>query len=137
MCNYSLHAENTREARIADKLVTKEYETDTTRGFADCNDSTIAVCLRPGTELAFETNVEYDNFVPFLPRRRAAWNTARFRQIRLNEEFAHHDALELPDGSIVLLTRLCEGQRANVLQLPASTSGTNEQSGRQDEAVLA
>jgi hypothetical protein len=25
----------------------------------------------------------------------------------------HHDALEFPDGQVVLLTRLCEGQRRN------------------------
>jgi hypothetical protein len=31
----------------------------------------------------------------------------------------HHDALEFPDGQIVLLTRLCEDQQATVLQLPA------------------
>jgi hypothetical protein len=31
----------------------------------------------------------------------------------------HHDALELPDGRIVLLTRLVPGQYATVLQLPA------------------
>jgi hypothetical protein len=33
---------------------------------------------------------------------------------------AHHDALEFPDGQVVLVTRLCVGQRATVLQLPAS-----------------
>jgi hypothetical protein len=32
----------------------------------------------------------------------------------------HHDALEFPDGGILLVTRLCEGQHARVLQLPAS-----------------
>jgi hypothetical protein len=31
----------------------------------------------------------------------------------------HHDALEFPDGQIVLVTHLREGQRATVLQLPA------------------
>jgi hypothetical protein len=31
----------------------------------------------------------------------------------------HHDALEFPDGEIVLLTHLSEGQQATVLQLPA------------------
>jgi hypothetical protein len=31
----------------------------------------------------------------------------------------HHDALELPNGQIVFLTRLCEGQTATVIQLPA------------------
>ena len=30
----------------------------------------------------------------------------------------HHDAIEFPDGSHVLVTQLCEGQRATVLQLP-------------------
>jgi hypothetical protein len=31
----------------------------------------------------------------------------------------HHDALEFPDGEIVLVTQLREGQHATVLQLPA------------------
>jgi hypothetical protein len=44
---------------------------------------------------------------------------ARFRQIQMEEPNAHHDALEFPDGQIVLLTRLYEGQHATVLQLPA------------------
>ena len=30
----------------------------------------------------------------------------------------HHDALEFANGEIILLTRLAEGQRATVLQLP-------------------
>ena len=41
------------------------------------------------------------------------------RQDRSN---VHHDALEFPDGKIVLLTHLCKRQRATVLQLPASPS---------------
>ena len=51
---------------------------------------------------------------------------ARFRQINLEEQNAHHDALEFPDGQVVLLTRLREGQHATVLQLPASPRATNE-----------
>jgi len=50
---------------------------------------------------------------------------ARFRQIN-EEQNVHHDALEFPDGEIVLLTRLCEGQHATVLQLLASPCATNE-----------
>ena len=38
----------------------------------------------------------------------------------------HHDALEFPDGQVVLVTRLSEGQHATVLQLPASPRATNE-----------
>jgi hypothetical protein len=34
----------------------------------------------------------------------------------------HHDALEFPDGHIMLLTFLKEGQQAAVLQLPASAT---------------
>jgi hypothetical protein len=37
----------------------------------------------------------------------------------LDNPCAHHDALEFPDGKIVLLTHLLAGQHATVLQLPA------------------
>jgi hypothetical protein len=43
---------------------------------------------------------------------------ARFRQINLHSPYEHHDALEFPNGKVVLLTRLCVGQCATVLQLP-------------------
>ena len=36
------------------------------------------------------------------------------------------DALEFPDGRIVLLTVLCEGQAATVLQLPVQPSTAAE-----------
>jgi hypothetical protein len=45
--------------------------------------------------------------------------TAIFRQINMHKLAAHHDALEFPDGRILLLTLLSEGQQATVLQLPA------------------
>ena len=38
----------------------------------------------------------------------------------------HHDALEFSDGRIILLTRLCEGQEATVLQLPAQPTTAAE-----------
>jgi hypothetical protein len=44
---------------------------------------------------------------------------ARFRQVNMDNPCTHHDALEFPDGQIVLVTHLREGQRATVLQLPA------------------
>jgi hypothetical protein len=50
--------------------------------------------------------------------------TAIFRQINQDNMAAHHDALEFPDGRIVLLTSLTEGQQATVLQLPAATVGS-------------
>jgi hypothetical protein len=47
---------------------------------------------------------------------------ARFRQIDTESPHVHHDALEFPDGRVVLVTRLVEGQHATVLQLPATKS---------------
>jgi hypothetical protein len=52
--------------------------------------------------------------------------TAIFRQVNKNEEWKHHDALEFPDGRIVLLTKLSEGQEATVLQLPAQPASAAE-----------
>jgi hypothetical protein len=46
--------------------------------------------------------------------------------VNKDEPRKHHDALEFPDGRIVLLTQLCEGQEATVLQLPAQPTTTVE-----------
>jgi hypothetical protein len=46
--------------------------------------------------------------------------------VNKNEPLKHHDALEFPDGRIVLLTRLSEGQEATVLQLPAQPASAAE-----------
>jgi hypothetical protein len=80
----------------------------------------VAVCVLPGTELSFAEEVKC------LPTGLIAWRdkviehkTAIFRQINKDKVVAHHDALEFPDGQIVLLTCLSEGQQATVLQLPA------------------
>src|SRR5262249_20671280 len=107
-----------RPAAVADALVTTTFHNTITRGFAAADDVNTAVCLMPGTELAFERPVEYDHPVTH-PRTIAAAMTARFREINPSDPHAHHDALEFPDGLVVPLTRLVPGQRASVLQLPA------------------
>ena len=75
----------------------------------------MAVCIKPGTELAFEREIEFD--LPWLTRRLGS-QVARFRRVNEDRTFGHHDALELTSGKVVLLTRLLVGQRATVLQLP-------------------
>ena len=56
-----------------------------------------------------------------LPRRvKIAAGVAQFRQVNLDQPYSHHDALEFPDGRVVMLTDLTPGQTATVLQLPAS-----------------
>ena len=47
----------------------------------------------------------------------------------------HHDALEFPKGQIVLITRLSEGQRATVLQLPASPHAATEAQEQEQETA--
>ena len=49
-----------------------------------------------------------------------SYKTAIFRRVNQEYKLTNHDALEFPDGEIVLLTFLQEGQEATVLQLPAS-----------------
>ena len=91
----------------------------TTRGFAAVDERNVAVCLLPGTELAFEQEVKCDGTLG-LGSKRLGHRVARFREINKDQPNVHHDALELPDGQIVLVTKLSEGQYATVLQLPAS-----------------
>jgi hypothetical protein len=62
---------------------------------------------------------------------------ARFRQVKKDEPHVHHDALEFPDGQIVLLTRLCEGQHAIVLQLPASPRTEEDAEEQKRVAIVA
>ena len=127
MCDYSLHLVASRPAKIGDKLVTTKFNNTLTGGFAGVQEPTVAVCLLPGTEVAFEREVECENvFKVFRSQKLIGQKVARFRQINLEQPNVHHDALEFPDGQIVLLTRLCEGQHATVLQLPASPRATNE-----------
>jgi hypothetical protein len=126
MCDYSLHDVASRPAKVGDKLVSTQFPNAITRGFADPAEPRVAVCLMPGTELAFEKEVECDASFRFLPTRKSTQRVARFRQVNLNRPAAHHDALEFPDGKIVLVTDLCEGQSATVLQLPSTRRPVEE-----------
>ena len=116
MCDFSLHHVKSRPAKVGDKLTSCNFNTGT-RGFAAPEDSTTAVCILPGTELAFSAEVR--SRLSGWQTRTISSRTAIFRQINKNVPQVHHDALEFPDGTCVLLTSLVEGQKATVLQLPA------------------
>ena len=127
MCDYSLESVRSRPARVGDKLTTRDFGS-LTRGFAAAENARVAVCVLPGTELAFSSAVKIADF-RFIVRwqeEKLSHATAIFRQVNKDEPRKHHDALELPDGRIVLLTQLCEGQEATVLQLPARPTTTVE-----------
>ena len=126
MCDFSLQSVRSRPAKVGDKLVTRDFGTGT-RGFADVDDLGMAVCLMPGTELAFAGEVAC------LPAGLLGWKTktinpqtAIFRQVNKEKLAAHHDALEFPDGRIVLLDfvkRRSGGKRV-------ATAGTAEDRSR-------
>jgi len=120
MCDYSLHFVASRPAKVGDKLVATDFPKSITRGFSAVGEPDVAVCLLPGTEVAFEDDVQYDRAFSPLGKARLEHRVARFRQVNMHDPRVHHDALEFPDGQMVMVTRLTPGQRATVLQLPAS-----------------
>jgi hypothetical protein len=123
MCDYSLHHVASRPARVGDKLVSTSFFNSGTRGFAAAGEPNVAVCLLPGTELAFEENLKCEAADGF-SYKRLPHKVARFRQVNKDQLNVHHDALELPDAQIVLLTKLAGGQHATVLQMPVSPRAT-------------
>src|ERR1700745_878731 len=137
MCDYSLHSIKSRPAKVSDKLTTHDFGTGT-RGFAASEDTNVAVCVLPGTELSFADEIRC------LPTGLIAWRdkliehkTAIFRQINKERVAAHHDAMEFPDGRIALLTTLFEGQQATVLQLPAEPKTPVEAQSQRHVAYIA
>jgi hypothetical protein len=119
MCDYSLQNVKSRAAKVGDRLTTKNFGAGT-RGFAAPEDSSVAVCVLPGTEIAFSAPVKIAvTGLLFDSTRMTASETAIFRQVDKDSPYRHHDALEFPNGEMVLLTNLSEGQDAVVLQLPA------------------
>ena len=126
MCDYSLTNFRSRPAQVGDKLTVRDFGTGT-RGFCAPQDPGTAVCLLPGTELSFAGEIKCQATGLFPWREPAVtYNTAIFRQVNKDKVAAHHDALEFPDGRVVLLTMLREGQQATVLQLPAQPKTAEE-----------
>ena len=140
MCDYSLQFVSSRPAMVGDKLVSTKFRNSITGGFAAVGEPNVAVCLLPGTEVAFEKEVEYEprGFFPnWMPRKKLGEKVARFRQVKKEQPHVHHDALEFPDGQIVLLTQLFVGQHGTVLQLPAAPRTVEEAEEQKRVAVVA
>jgi len=136
MCDYSLDLVASRPAKVGDRLISTQFSESITRGFTAVGEPGVAVCLLPGTELAFENKVEYEpRFHLFYASRTAAGKVAQFRQVNIKQPHTHHDALEFPNGQIVLLTRLVPGQVASVLQLPISATKHANMEGERNVAT--
>jgi hypothetical protein len=111
MCDYSLHAVHTRPAQVGETLITTTFRGTSTRGFASEREPEVAVCMLPGTELAFAENVKYDK--RWIWTRQINFRVGKFGATDRDIPDRHHDTIEFPDGSRVLVTLLCEGQRAS------------------------
>ena len=135
MCDYSLHAVASRPAKVGETLVTTSFYGTSTRGFAAKDQPGVAVCLLPGTELAFENDVRYNRI--WLSTKSTGFHVARFCSIEPYAPDRHHDALAFPDGNIVLVNLLSEGQYARVLQLPVIPREQSAHSHAEQTIILA
>jgi hypothetical protein len=132
MCDYSLHAVASRPAKVGETLVTTSFFGTSTRGLGAKEQPNVAVCLLPGTELAFDHDVKYNRY--WLSTKNAGFRVAQFCVIEPKATEQHHDALLFPNGNIVLVNLLSEGQYARVLQLPVRRQ---ENANRREENVNA
>lgn len=136
MCDYSAKAVKQREAAKDDVLVSHAL-TAHTRGFVGITDPSTAVCLLPGTQLAFDKPVEVEStgLRSFIAgASNLGFTVATFCQVEKDNSRTHHDALEFPDGTTVKLNTLLPGQTATVIQLPVDPKTLEGQARRQAEA---
>jgi hypothetical protein len=89
-----------RPAKVGDKLETRNFGTGTT-GFCSTDDINVAVCVLPGTEIAFEEEPVANHAWSILSAWRTKHKVAIFRQVSKESTHAH-------------------GMKATVLQLPAA-----------------
>ncbi len=138
MCDYSLLHLESRPAKVADKLTCGPIMSDigyasSTKGLFDQADPNVAVCLIPGTEVAFARAPV--KFLGLKFARKPA--TATFRQINQDHLHMHHDALEFADGDVRLVNDLEPGQKMAVLQLPAKPATDKEAADQKRLDVVA
>ena len=116
MCDYSLHAMATRPAVVGETLISTTFRGTSTRGFA----SETRARGRGLHAARDRTGVRARRQIrqPLDLDRTIGFRVGKFNTIDPHIRERHHDAIEFPDGSHVLVTQLCEGQRVTVLQLP-------------------
>ena len=119
MCDYSLHAVATRPAQVGETVITTTFPGTSTRGFASESEPDVAVCMLPGTELAFADHVKCEG--QWLWSKVVESQVGKFGVVDPHLPHRHHDAIEFPDGNRVLVTQLARGQRVTVLQLPVTS----------------
>ena len=123
MCDYSLEHVASRPARVGELLRTTKFTY--TCGFSSIDDPQVAVCLQPGTEIAFANAVRY-RAVPFLPTRTIPETVARFRKSIPTLRIHITMLWSSPTPEIILLTHLKADQIATVIQLPVGVTPSSD-----------
>jgi hypothetical protein len=96
MCDFSLKNVRSRPAKVGDKLVTRDFGTGT-RGFAAADDPGLAVCVMPGTELAFAQEIACVRTNLFTWKARIInHQTAIFRQVNKERSASNCRPIVLP-----------------------------------------
>jgi hypothetical protein len=146
MCDYSLMHSKSRPAAVGDKLTVYDMGsrthglTESEFAHGDNWGSMTAVCLLPGTEVAFNAPVK--RHVPD-----GAWRSQEvvemkssvgiFCQMDKENLFTHHDAFEFAeDHDRVLINHLVAGQTLTVLQLPAAPKTKVEAEAQERVAIV-
>lgn len=127
MCDYSLHAVKSRPARQGETIITTKFDVTSTKGMAAPDDLECAVCMKEGTEVAFEQNAirelgyryDFDSITSQDHDAEIGDRFAKFVKIDEQTTHTHHDALEFANGVTVKLHDLASGQLMTVVQLPA------------------
>ena len=127
MCDYSLDLVASRPAKVGDELVTTQFKNSITRGFAAIGEPNVAVCLLPGTEVAFEKEVKYERFFapfPIMKFGRLEKKVAQSRQINVaarasrcagvprRGDRAAHPAVRRPARNGAAVARFAPGERS-------------------------
>ena len=94
MCDYSLRLVASRPAKVGDKLISTRFPQTSTRGFASVDDRNVAVCLLPGTELAFEKEVQRDTGLVF--GWKLGHSVAKFQHVNKDQPNVHQTPLSFP-----------------------------------------
>jgi hypothetical protein len=131
MCDYSMQHVASRPAKVGDVLITTRFAEGLTGGFSAVGEPHVAVCVLPGTELAFEQEIERYAALPLLRPRKLGAQVARFcpvprghperaprrtgaagRQNRIADQFASRSARKDP-AVTSQCARRCPRQRGS------------------------
>src|SRR5262249_15695684 len=119
-------------ARIGDKLVATKFPNSITRGFGAVDEPHVAVCLLPGTEIAFDQNVECEpSFgIGILPHKKIGQRLARFRQINMDNARDPSRRVGIPGRAGSAAHAPLRGPGATVLQLPIAAHPASAEEAR-------